>query len=223
MAATKPTLTQAKSSKRPMPLATYITLVLVVTALIVVVCGYIGYKEVGSIAYQTKVLGAKQKADKDLTAKLEAAPMLIDDYKQLGDTKKLILFSLPTTADFPQIVSIADGMSAAAGVRLNEVIPVTVGDAVPVDTAGPATTGAATTAPAPVGPAAPKTTDYSVKVTGQYSRIANFFKALEQSSRPMRVKTVKLSGTSDSLTAELVVTTYFQDEASIEDGKEIVQ
>lgn len=202
------------------PMATYMIVAIVGTILIAVMSAYAGYNIFKQAQLNQKVISAKGKADKALQQKVEDAPKLIQDYKDLGDRKKLIEHGLPTSADFPQIVSIASAVATTSGATLMSVSP-SSSDA--ATAAAAATTASGAPAPTSVAPAGPSTTSYSVTVKGNYSQLITVFKGLETSVRPMRVTSIELAGTSAQLNATITVTTYYQGKATVEDTTEVVK
>lgn len=201
------------------PMATYMIVAIVGTILIAVISAYAGYNIFKQAQLNQKVISAKGKADKALQQKVEDAPKLIQAYKDLGDRKKLIEHGLPTSADFPQIVSIASAVATTSGATLMSVSPSSS------DATAAAATTTATGAPAPASavPAGPSTTSYSITVKGNYGQLITVFKGLETSVRPMRVTSIELAGTSAQLNATITVTTYYQGKATVEDTTEVVK
>lgn len=204
--ATKP---QAKSSvlaKKELSNNNYIAAVVVITLLIVVICGLVGKGLISSLILNTKVVAGEYTANKDMDNKLENIPQLIDNYNKLGYKKDLIAQSLPNTPDFPQLVTLMQGVSTASAVKMKSIAP---------DASG--TTGGAAAADS----ASPYI--FSVSIVGSYPQVVEFFKNLELSSRPMRVQNVQLSGEDSNLTAEVTLQTYYQGKADISDKEEAVK
>jgi hypothetical protein len=162
----------------------------------------------------------QQQAVSDLNKKVENAPKLIEAYNQLGSRKTLIEHALPNTSDFPQIVTIMEGMGATSGVNVKAVAPaLATAEAAPA----PASNASGTTSGATPAPSTPAVTvsDYhfSVTVEGDYGKILNLLKNIEISARPMKVTSVSFTGNSGSVGASIQLTTYYQSAANINDQK----
>lgn len=201
----------------------YILLVVVVSVLVVIICGFIARSLTTKLILNTKVEVAKVKADQALSEKLDNIPQLIEAYNQLGSKKQLIEDGLPTSENFPQIVTIMESMSSSAGVKLQGVSP---GDGTGIASAATVGgTGAASTtttaAPIPTAGATPYT--FTVDVSGPYARMQQFIKNMEKSVRPMSVETITMRGSNATVTANFKVTTYWQPAADTTDKKEAIK
>ena len=208
----------------------YIAAIAVGTTLVVIICAIIGKSLVSSLILNTKLISKKIQANNALETKVENAPKLIEAYNDLGSNKQLIEDSLPNTEDLPQLASITENMAAISGVKLKSLSP-----ALAASSGGTASisggdnglasgTGATSGTPgAAAGPASPKAVEFSVNVTGPYRQIVEFLRNIELSSRPMQVKSSTFRGIENTVTADITITTYYQDKADISDKKEVVK
>ncbi|HSX41018.1 MAG TPA: hypothetical protein VLF21_00030 [Candidatus Saccharimonadales bacterium] len=189
--------------KREASANNYIALVSAMALVIVLVSGFIAKGLVNSIILNSQLILKQNQAKADLDKKLQDIPTLISNYKSLGDKQKLIIHALPTTPDFPQLVSITQAMSSNAGTQLKSVSP------------SVATAEAASGAPA--SSSGPSPFLYSAEINGSYSQIVQFFKNIELSARPMRVVSSDFSSADGVLKVTVVLSSYYQDKAKIDD------
>ena len=206
------------ATKKEVSANRYVTIAAVCVILALIITGLVAKYLGGMIITNTKVIQKKRTAVSDLKTKLENAPKLIEEYKGLQGKADIISHALPTTADFPQIVAIIDSLSAASGVQVKSVSP----------NAGSAGSGSgATSEPVPGATAgsvtAPQTTAYSIDTSGTYDNLIALLKNLEVSARPMRVDSIDFTGNTQSLTASIGLTTYYQDKSDISDKTEVVK
>jgi Tfp pilus assembly protein PilO len=204
--------------------STYIIGAVVGTVVIVMVCLIAANSLVRSLVLNTKVINGQNKAKQELTTKLDNAPKLISAYNQLGPERSVIEDALPTDADFPELVTIAESMAASSGVDLKSVAPAAAASVSATSTA-PTTTPAATTGTTSTASSAvtPSQYQFTLSVTGGYSQIVSFLGAIESSARPMQVSSTQLSGTGGLLTANLDINTYYQGAATVTDKTEVVK
>ena len=215
-----PTIVKTKTAaKKELSTNNYVAAVIAVTLLVVIICGFIGKGMVQSLILNTKLISGNVTAKSDLNTKLTNIPTLLTNYQNLGNSKQLIADGLPNNADFPQIVSIMQGISTASGVTLSSVSPAddTSDDSGTTGAAAPAGTS---TAPAPGG-ATPYS--FSVAVSGPYAQIVQFFESLELSDRPMHVTSTQIAGSDGTLEVTASIQTYYQSEASVGDSTETVK
>jgi Tfp pilus assembly protein PilO len=202
----------------------YIAIVAVVTLLVVLVCGFVGKFLISSIILNTKVVAGETTATFALDTKLKNIPVLIDNYHNLGDKQKLIKDGLPNTADFPQIISIAQNMASQAGVQLKSVSPESAAGTTSSSTGATAATSTGSTSSGSTStPSGAQPYTYSVTVVGSYSRIVDFFRNVELSVRPMKVVQTEFNGDSGNVSVDAKIQTYYQDKAKIDDSTEVVK
>jgi hypothetical protein len=195
---------------------------LLITLLVVGGAGLVGKTLFTGIVRDTKVLDAKSKANKQLDKNLEAAPKLVENYNALSDRRDLIANALPNTSDFPGLIALLENMSGQIGVTLKSVSPslsATAAAPAPAGAAGATTTtgtaATASTATGTIEPPAAQPYSVSVAFDGNYTSLQQLLKSIELSARPMRVTSVQMSGSGSSLSAEVEITTYYQDKATL--------
>ena len=196
-------------AKRDNKANNYIAVVAVIAVVVVVACGLVVRALLGTIILNGKLIGYTSQANTDLHTKLKNIPILINNYNALGSNQQLLSDAVPTSADFPALVSISQAMSADAGVVLSSVSPDT-------------TTGTTSTAPAtgtvPVTPYS-----FDVQISGTYAQVVQFFKDVQLSARPMKVVSTQISGDSSSLQVSATIQTYYQAAANTADQTETLK
>lgn len=165
----------------------------VVATVVVVVIAIFALRGLyGKLTLNNELLSKKRAAQTQLTDNLEALDSLKDQYASLGTKKKLILDALPTSPDFPAIVSMMENLSKNAAVALQSVTP-------SESESAEETTG-------------PIEYEFSATVSGGYESFKSFLKNVELSLRPLAITTMKINGTADLLTVEMTLVTYYQKE-----------
>ena len=192
----------------------YIVLLLV-TLLAVGATALVGKALVTKIVRDTKVVTAKDKAEKQLKKNLDTAPKLVDAYNELTYQKTVLADALPNSADLPSLLVTYENMAAQAGIRLVSVS--SVASVVPVTPLSTTATTGVTVAPAP------KTYSTSYTFAGSYVSLSKLFTAIELNARPMRITSVSLNGSGTSLNGDITVETYFQDKAELPIGTETIK
>lgn len=205
-----------KPAKKQLSNNNLLIVLLLVTLLVIGGAVLVGKVLITDIVRNTKVLSAQSTANKNLDADLNAAPQLVDQYGQLSSSASILADALPTTQDFSGLLVELEAMAGSAGITLKSVAPSqTV--AVAIDGTTPTTTTKAGSVPTPQNLA------FTVSVAGNYASLQKLFDAFEKSARPMRVTGAQLSGSGSQLTAELTMTTYYQDKAQLPFSKETIK
>jgi Tfp pilus assembly protein PilO len=202
--------------KRDTKANNYVAIVAVITVLIVLLCGFFAKALIGSIIINGKLILDTNQAKNDLDTKLKNIPILIDNYNSLGSKQQLIADALPSTADFPGLVSIAQAMSSDSGVTLKSISP---------DASGAAAAAPATASPTAAAPSSSQPTPYQfdVEIVGTYSQVVQYFQDVELSARPMKVISTQLSGDGTALQVSSVLQTYYEGSANTADQTETLK
>ena len=201
----------ATVAKKEEHLNLYITGVICASVVAVIITLIVGNFLVREISLNTKVIQKKMVAKQALEEKVEAAPKLIENYEKLGPQKELIANALPNTADFPQIVAIAESMAVFSGVSLKGAAPELA------LTAATTPTGAEASQAAQEDPTKPSPYNFSVTIEGSYPRVLAFLSNIEISARPMKVSSVTFTGNGGTVGADIEITTFYQPKADITD------
>lgn len=196
-----------------------------ISLVILILAGRVLWKQ---ITLNGRVISKKQAAEKQLKANIEAIPTLTQNYQSLDGTKDTINNALPTKADFPALVAMMEAVAGTSGVELDSVSPSANGSA----TASPATAAQVTTNPTAVAAATsgvnttvsePTKTEFSVSIKGTYANITTFLTNLQLSARPVSYSSMKLSGTTADLTADLDLYSYYYAPTVLQDKTEVVK
>lgn len=192
-------------------------ILLLVTLLVVGASGLIAKNLITGIIRNTKVVDAKTRASNQLDLNLQDAPRLVDNYRQLGDRSTLIAAALPDTTDLPGLLVLLENISSDAGLKLKSVEPGFIADS--LSSASTAKTATDTS----VDPPKPKTFAVNAALDGSYPTLQKFVADMELSARPLRIDSIQLSGSGNALSAQLGLTTYYQDKGKLPYGKEVIK
>lgn len=201
----------AKTTKLKSSLLTPGLLGLVVGAFLsVIVLVVVAQGQITGILFKTKAISATGHAASQLATKFDAANALVGNYNALDrQTVTSINSALPTSVDFAELTVTMDRLTGDSGVRMQSISL----------SQEPTSTALASTSSAN----APVPADFSINVNGSYTGIIALLKNLELSVRPMRVDNMSLSGATNSMSAQLLITTYYQNKADITDKTEVIR
>ncbi len=205
----------------------YFIVLLLVSLLVVGGAVLIGKSLVSGIVRDTKVLKAKNIANKQLDQNLVAVPQLIDNYATLTN-KNIIANALPNQGDLPAFMAMMENMGASSGVGLKSIAPSQVGTVAIAGSSGASTNstaagGASNEASQSVKPPRPQPYAVSMTFDANYPALGRLLTAIEQSARPIRVTSLQISGSGASLSVQMEVTTYYQDKAKLPFSMETVK
>lgn len=177
-------------------------------------------------SYNNRVVGAKYKAASTLGRNIESSKELKDNVNELvgnqalasirqeGSTNNLQvpLDALPSTPDLTALAtSVQQAIVPRSGVTLETLAPdVQTG----LEDEG---------AEVPTSSDEPIEQRFTVIVTGNYDAIRRFVGDLERSIRPMKVETLGVGGSQQSLRATMQIVTYYQPAKTIDIKKEAVR
>lgn len=156
------------------------------------------------IKYQNKVISARNKASAQLTKNVESTQTLVNSYVVFDSStgsvigtsdknSKIVLDALPSKYDFPALATSLESIVRGAGLAVSSI-------------AGhdeEATAVQSSVEPTIVA------IPFDVAATGNYESVQRFIKDLERSIRPMKIKTVQISGAQNSLTVLVSAETYY--------------
>jgi hypothetical protein len=173
----------------------------------------------GQALYKGQVISARHKAIKQINTDISSANAMIKQYNEVfigdnpvnaiggkndpdplaqppnGDNGRLVLDALPSTYDFPAVLS-------------------TMSRVLSMDSIGSPSIGgtdqAVTTDSRPTEDPKPSSIDLTVNGTGSYTNTTSLIKDLERSIRPFDITHLTLGGNESSLTVGLNLSTYYQ-------------
>lgn len=160
--------------------------------------------------YQAKVIGLQQKALTTLNSDIAASNSLKSAYSNFvnqpvniiggisseansikgGDNAKIILDALPSSYDFPELVTMLQSLLLSQGVTVNSISG--------TDQSGNVSSTGVTPIP------------FQVSVSGSYTQIQNLMSTFESSIRPIDILQIHLSGNQSNLTLVISAQTYYQ-------------
>lgn len=137
----------------------------------------------------------------------EGSAKLIPDQEDNKSNAALVLDALPSRYDFPAVASSMSNLAARTNVTLR------------------AFDGADLNAESPRSSMTPAPTEipFSVTVEGTYVAVRDFLNGLQNSIRPMNVKTVNYVGSDGALVATFEVVTYYQPAFDTTISKEVIE
>lgn len=195
-----------------------ITIVAVATV-ITVFCLISTKALISKAAYQRKVINARNNSAKQLQSDITNANQLSTQYNNIfignnpenviggknqtnsttvppdGDNGKIVLDALPTTYDFPALLTSISKLLANDGLGTPSI---------------GGSDQAATVKSDPSGNPQPSSIDITITGTGTYENSQKLVKDLERSIRPFDITNLSLDGNQSNITINLGVTTYYQ-------------
>lgn len=184
----------------------FIIIAALVSLLALMAAVLIGRILVNQALLNTKVIQKKSAASKQLKSNLDAIGPLTSNFQNLGPTAQIARDALPTTANFPGIVSLMENVTATSGVSLKTIDSGVNG--------APAPVAGVTTPTTPV--AGPQQTSFTASVNGNYGGLLAFLQNIEASARPMRVTDITLGGSANALQGAFQITSYYQPAAQLD-------
>lgn len=179
--------------------------------------------------YQAHVISAKEKAHHQLQDNLETYNKLATAYKAfdsapsnvIGGTKdgtgpndgsnsKIILDSLPSTYDFPALTSSVEKILADNGLKVTEI----------TGTDDQLNQQKNTSSPTPK----PVSMPFSFTITNaSYGSVSQLITKLQQSTRPIQIDSLELSGGVNDMTVTVNAHTYFQPAKNVTISKKVIK
>ncbi|MCA9327143.1 type 4a pilus biogenesis protein PilO [Candidatus Saccharibacteria bacterium] len=178
--------------------------------------------------YQNRVIAAKKEARDTLKNDLDAVKDLKTSYEaflettqnviggnpegtgqQDGDNAKIVLDALPSSYDFPALVTSLESLVASQGVSIKSISG--------IDEEASQAANDASSAPQPVA------MPFTLSVSGNYESIQKAISALERSIRPIQLKSVEVAGNQADLTLTIDAQTYYQPAKSLKINTKVVE
>lgn len=178
---------------------------ILVGVLSIAVALIVGRMLLSSMMLNARVIGKKSAANKQISTNYNNLKSLQGEYNGLGANRETITSALPTKPNLPQLWAMLENISNSSGVTTSSVSSTITSDA-----------------EAPVGSTV-RQLPISVSVQGSYVSIQDYLKNIELSTRPLRVTNITLSGTSNTIQANLTIVTYYQGAADLSVGSEVVR
>ncbi len=170
------------------------------------------------VQYQNKVLSLRNKAvdqlekNKKATAQLQAQFVAFDTATEsiIGNSdpnSKVVLNALPSKYDFPALITSIDNLGQKTpGISLDALGGIDE----------QLTAQQSSSEPAPVE------VPLSLSGQGSYDAVKQFIKNIERTTRPIKIKTISISGAEGSMKADVVAVTQYQPLKVLEIKKEKV-
>lgn len=179
-------------------------------------------------SYQAKVISAKEKAVNQLRDNITATNSLVNSYKAFvstssnvlggnpagtgdkdGDNAKIVLDALPSQYDFPALASSLEKLMTDNGFKINAI----GGTDDEVAQQGKQSSATPETVEMP----------FEFSATTDINGSKNLFALMQRSIRPLKVKTVDISGSNSNLTVDITGISYYQPEKSLDIEMKVVK
>lgn len=163
----------------------------------------------GLRGFNSRVISEKEKARDVLEENVENIEVLKDNFSifERGDvTSQEVLDALPSKYDFAALITSVDSLAKRSGMLLESFSGEDRSlNALQEDTQ-----------PTPIE------VPFNITVSGDYEGLQDFINVLHRSIRPIAVESLELSGSDESITAEIRLITFYQPQTSIDvETKEI--
>lgn len=179
-------------------------------------------------AYQARVIGAKEKAVDQLETNIKATNTLVNSYKAFvgtsanvlggnpagtgdkdGDNAKIVLDALPSQYDFPALTSSLEKLMKSNGFKLNTI------SGADDEVAQKQTPESGNPEPVPI--------PFDMSVSTNLPGAKNLLSLLERSIRPIKVKTLNISGNNSELDITVSAETYYQPQKSLKIETQVIK
>ena len=197
----------AKQQKAEISFNNYLIIVIMVCVLAVGAAGFAGKIMITNFLRNQKLVAGKTAADNQLTSNLETFAKLKTEYNSLGATKGFLDAALPTTADYPGLVSTMANIAGVSGLKLKSITPADTTNAIEK----------------PIVAGEPPEYTVNLVLEGNYDSVTKFLKNIELSARQFKITTVNLTGPTASQTLTVDVVAFHQVKAVITDKTEAVK
>lgn len=183
------------------------------------------YSEYKNFSYQNRIINADNTAKSTLLSDIHASQVLMSSYKDFvntpvniiggntnsnsqnnGDNAKIILDALPSSYDYPALISSIQSLLLSQGATINSITG--------TDSPPPPNTTLSLNTSSPV------TLPFGFTVSGNYQTIQNIINAFQHSIRPMQFLTVNISGDQSNLTLAVTAQTFYQPSVGFNISKE---
>ena len=159
------------------------------------------------MSYQSKVIGLRNKANKQLEANIKSVNALKISYQTFEEEResvigtadknsKIVLDSLPSKYDFPALATSVDGIVVDSGATTTNITGTDAEASAEQDSINPQ----------------PVDIPFEVSASGNYTVIQKLIVNMQRSIRPIKVETLKLSGNEGNMKVDISAITYYQPE-----------
>lgn len=206
-----------------------------VASFIVVFAGFAAHSLLGQRSYQTELIRQKEATLEQITENLDNArnleasyssfvsgnqnviggnadPDLEDIGERDGDNARIVLDALPSTYDFPALVTSIEAILVAQNVNIDGIS----------GTDDELNYAAVDNEPR-TSEATPVEMPFAIEFNGGYDDVQRLIDALERSIRPLHVNLIEIQGDEDQLRVDVRAQTYFQPERIFNVEEEVLR
>ncbi|MFZ1249570.1 MAG: hypothetical protein WAQ24_04585 [Candidatus Saccharimonadales bacterium] len=199
---------------------TTILVVVSVAAFLVVFTGVACKTLMKQYSYQQRIISGKRTAIDQIRKDIEASKQLNTSYQsfiqtsqnaiggnpngvgqQDGNNAKIVLDALPSRYDFPALTTSLETLVATQNVKINSIA------GVDEEVSQSANRSSITPQPVPI--------PFQLSTASDYEGVKRVIEALERSIRPIKIKTIDISGNQRELTLSIDAETYYQTAKSL--------
>ena len=211
---------QIDKDSRTMIIWVAVTVFIVIFALISIHSLY------GIFNHQNKIISVNNTSLNKLIQDRSSVQQLVNSYKSFintstniiggststntqnnGDNAKIILDALPSSYDYPALISSVQNLLSNQGVTIGSINGSSAEQ-------GGSTSGQTTSSPIPM--------TFSFSISGPYQNIQNAVIAFQRSIRPFQFQTIDITGNQNNITLNANVQTYYQPAVNFTIGKETI-
>lgn len=196
--------------------------ILMTVCTFVLVFSFLFSKElIADIKFNQKVITEKNKVNATLKSNVDSLDELKNNFESLnkeGPSPSKVLQALPTSTEYASLSDEYEAMAGASGARLSNIALDTS-----QSTSSSTSSSSSSLAPTVANTDSLQKFRFRISVTGTYASLQQLTQSIQKSLRPTRIETVNISGSEPSVTADFVITTYFQPRALLELPEEVIQ
>lgn len=197
---------------------TYLIVSAVVATVIVIFAIFASVELVNKMAYQNKVIGLRNDANKQLDSNLKAVKEVQAAYlgfesateSMIGTpdkNSKITLDALPSKYDFPAFITSLEYIVTASGLTIGGI---------------DATDDELNAKQAEINPQ-PVEVPFSLSATGTYDNVQKLLDNLQRSIRPFKILDVNISGESSDITIDINGVSYYQPSKELGINEQVVK
>ena len=205
-----------------------------VAIFVTIFCLFSAHSLWNKLIFQNHVITAKTAARNQLSSDVIAAQKLTSAYENFNqsqvnllgaqatgkdnDNAKIVLDSLPSSYDYPALISSLQNLLSNQGVTVDSIGGTDQSASQAGGTASAASTGT-TSSSSGSAVAMP----FTFSVNGPYQNVQNVLGAFEKSIRPFQITSLAISGDQSNVTLTVTAQTYFQPSAKFNITQEAVK
>ena len=176
--------------------------------------------------FNNRVLAKERETDSTLTKNIENANKLKSAFNILNSSdenvnSEKVLSALPVDRNSSAFgAAIQNTIAPASAVQIQSL---SFGDSETIVGADSDTTSSSSSATSEATAGNTQPLQVSIVVSGSYANIASFIANLEKVTRPISIDSIDLSGSGDSMTLNLQMTTFYQPKKTVDITTKVIK